>query len=639
MRLPPRVLELIRELRRRGVLQAAAVYATGAFVAVQVAANVFPALQLPQWSQSLVVIAAIAGMPVVVAVWWAYEITPQGIRRTVEEEEGAEVLRARGTPRTAILLVALVTVASVGVGWVAWDLWLDTGSETPAASNRDGRPTVDEPLPLHRVMVLPFEDLTPDASLGPVAAGISNDLAHWLDQIDTLTVVSERGMRDYAGSELPLDSVARDLRVGSVVTGSVERLGDSIRLRIQLVDGRTADKRMSREFVGHRQAVLALRRPLTEAAVRALRRQIGEDLELVQQRAETTSRLAWEDFHQAENRVVRGDSLRYAGAADLAERQYRRADSLYAAAREEDPAWLAPRVGRGWLAFRRARLTSFAFSKTDPRWLRTGIERAEAILEERPGHAAALELRGVLRSFLSQVPGVDSAASLRRRAQEDLEAAVGAEPDRARAWAELADILRASGRHEEARAAWEEARKADAFLSNDADVLRLGAHLFVETGELERALELAAKGRRRYPKQAMFVELELLSLPQPDASRVSPDTLWGIHRHYVELGGLMPVSEMLVAATLARTGYEDSARSVLERVRRSLPDGQRPHAAYYEPKVWLNLGDRDRAVRLLRQAVETYDGYTRSYVAGDAWWEPLHGDSAFQALVSGPDGG
>lgn len=632
MKLPSRLARFIRELRRRRVLQAAAVYATGAFVAVQVAAAVLPALPLPPWTHTLVVVVAVAGFPVVVVLWWAFEITPEGIRRTVEREERAEVVQARGTPWVALALVVVVTVASGALGWTAWGLWLD-----PAAGGEpDGGPSESRSRRPSRVAVLPFEDGSADGSLERVAAGLSRDLTHHLSQVDVLDMVSSLGTRAYAQSDLSPDSIAHILGAGSLVTGTLEPVGGRVRLRIQLVDGASGETRLSSELSAPRDSVIPLRDDLVAEAVRQLQRQLGEQIELERIRGSTPSGAAWEAFHEAEGVVQTADSLRHYGAIELARSFYDRADALYLEATGLDDDWIAPRLARGWLAYKRARLRGPRIDQTDPEWLRVGIGIAGGILSDRPGNAAALELRGVLRSWLCQAGAVDSLQRTRRHAEEDLNAAVTQDRDRARAWAELAEVLRAQGRFEEARTAWNEARETDAFLRNDTDVLRLGSHLALELGDLETALDWVETGQRRYPNSANYPQLQLLIYPMEGAPRVSADSVWSVLREFEErVGSEQPYAHVWVAAALARFGLADSARSVLDRILAETEEGNRPNVAYFAPKVWLNLGDTARALRGLHEALSYgYWADRKSYVAEDIWWKPLHGDTTFQALVA-----
>lgn len=665
MKLPSRIVSFVAELRRRRVLQATAVYATAAFVAVQVAAVAFPALRLPDGAQTLVVVLAVVGFPVVAAVSWAYELTSEGLRRTVEEGGDAEVVHARGTPWISLSLVVVVTAMSAGIGWVAWDVWLEPAPG--AGSDAPPRASAPSPNPA-RVVVLPFRGRSGEADRGghvaagqdrsgedrgagegsdqdgtrDIAEGLTADLIHELNQVAALDVVSERGvLPPFRDRELPLDSVARDVGAGSVVEGAVESVGDSVRVTVQLRDAETGEYLMSRRVVRSRDSLLALRDEIVEGAARQLRRRVGEEVQLERHRAGTRDDRAWELFHRAERLARKGDELRFSGQRELAGRFYVRADSLYEAAGKLDGEWPAPGVARGWLAYKRSRLPGFEIEATEPEWLRAGLEHAEGVLGGNPGHAGALELRGVLLNWLSRVPGgsvgPDSVVALRERAKEDLQTAVARDPDRARAWVELSNLLRSQGRFAEAREAWRHSRQADAFLSNDGDVVRLAAHLSLELGELETALRWLRKARRFYPEDPRYPALELLAHATAGAPRVSPDSVWDVLETFEGLmGSAQPRGRMWVAATLARLGLQDSARAVLRRARTRLPPDPPALAEYYEANVWYHLGRRERTIEILARYIEAHPE-ERPYVSRDIWWHPLHGHSAFQALVSPSD--
>lgn len=646
MKLSSRVISFINELRDRRVLQASAAYATVAFIAVQVAATAFPALGFADWTQTLVVVVAILGFPVVIAVSWAFELTSEGLQRTAEEEdtleeEGtAEVVHARSSLWVSLSLVAVVTAMSAGIGWVAWDVWLKpTSSADPGPEVGPSPPS----LPTTAVAVLPFrsrdrdEDGSGENRSEHIAAGLTVDLIDELSQVPALDVVPERGILPYRDRDVPLDSVALALDAGSVVEGTVEPVGDSISVTVRLVDGKTSSYLMSHKLVRSSDSLVALRNEIVETAARQLRQQLGEEVQLEVHRAGTEKARAWELFHQARQRARKGDDFRSSGQREMADVFYDRADSLYRASSEIDGKWSAPEVALGWVAYKRSRLPGTEIAATNPRWLREGIRHAEGVLERSPGHAAALELRGVLRYWLSRLVGPDSAAGLKERAKEDLQAAVARDPDRARAWVHLSKLFRDEGRLSEARTAWEEAHQADAYLTNDADVLGLAAGLLLDLGDVESALEWARRGQRFYPQNPRYLQNELLAFATAGAPRVSPDTLWDVLRTFEDLmGGTEPEARMWVAATLARIGLEDSARAVLERARAATGPETSIFAPYYEANVWLQLGRRERTLELLAEFLEGNPQY-RSYVARDFWWQPLHGDSAFQALVAPQD--
>lgn len=638
MRLWSRLGSLVRKLQRRGVLRTSAVYAVAAWIAVQVAAATFPALPLPPWAHTLVVVLAIFGLPVVVAVAWAYEITPEGIQRTVEEEQPPELLKARGTPWVALLLVAVVTAASAGLGWAAWDVWLSPGMEA-AAARTDSPPTAEnEPLPRTRVAVLPFEPGADSDSTGPVADGLAYELSTSLDRIaegTALDVVSHWGVEPYRDTGVERDSIARALNAGSLVTVAARTLGDSLDVTMQLLDSRTLTSEWTGTFRTSRDSLLSLKEIVLTETVRGLRRALGEELQTEEIERETDSDEALALFYRAKSRMKTARELRLAGQLEVAAGRYRRADSLLAEAEELDRDWVDPTIERGWLELDRAQLSGRTVADIDGDRLRTGIEHASRVLEDNPGHPGALELRGSLLNALAPLPGyADSAAVLRSRAIDDLQRAVAQDDDRARAWAELSDVYRREARFEDAQTATRLARSADPFLINEALYLRKALHVALDLGHVERALELAERGRNRFPENAWWDAARLVALSAAGAPRVPPDSVWHVLHRYEDLRGREdPIARMQVAAVLARHGLADSARVVLNRSKKSVGERTRPYAWYYEANVRLHLGERERAFGLLERYLKAFPDES-AYVARDAYWEPVRADSAFQALVA-----
>lgn len=634
MRLWSRLGSLVRKLQRRGVLRTSAVYAVAAWVAVQVAAATFPALPLPSWAHTLVVVLAIFGLPVVVAVAWAYEITPEGIQRTVEEEQPPDLLKARGTPWVALLQVAVVTAASAGLGWAAWQTWLSPGTAT-ASAGPDRAPEADDSLPRNRVAVLPFEWGGSADSTTHITDGLTLGLIKDLDAIPELDVVSHRGVRPYRDPDVSTDSIARVLGTGSLVTGSLQPMGDSLALTVQLVNGRNALTDWTGTLRADRDSLVTLRDDLLAEAVRGLRQALGEQIQREERREVAESDEAWELYYRARSRMEEARELRLAGEKEVAAGLYRRADSLFAEAEEWEPEWMDPAVERGWLELDRSQLPGREFVAMDASRLLRGIEHADRVLNSRPGDPAALELRGALRNALSQHPRyADSAAAMRDEAMADLQNAVSSGTDRPRAWAEIADLHRQEGRFEEAQRAARRADRDDPFLINEAQYLAKAIEVAMDAGQLARALELSRKGRELFPGNAWWDQAVLLTLSSAGAPEASPDTVWSILRRYERLRGRQdPFARMQVAAVLARHGMTDSARAVLRRSKeRDFSRAALPYVWYYEANVRLHLGQRARTFELLRRYLEVLPD-ERDYVARDVYWDPVRDDSTFRALV------
>jgi hypothetical protein len=144
------------------------------------------------------------------------------------------------------------------------------------------------------------------------------------------------------------------------------------------------------------------------------------------------------------------------------------------------------------------------------------------------------------------------------------------------------------------------------------------------------------EGRQRFPDRRSFVTLELLAVSGPEGPEPDPDGAWRLARKFEELSPPQSRAEaratglLRVAAVLARSGLADSAEAVITQARAA--GTQNEMTDYYEANARLQLGQRDRALSLLRRYLEARPD-RKAYLAEDWWWRPLRDDPRFQALV------
>lgn len=622
---------LFSELKRRRVFRAAAVYAVAAWIVLQVAAITVPALYLPHWVLTVLVVIAVAGLPVTLAGAWAFDITPEGIRRTREADPDQPGI-STGSPVVRSTLFLLVLVVSALGAWGAWSVWLRpaaTGPEEP----------VDEPVALSatRIAVLPFDDLSADEELSGVTAGLTEALIQELDRVEGLELVSRNGVEPFGEPEIPLDSIARTLNAGSLIEGSIEQLDGKLKLSVNLVDGTTDTRLASIQLERKGEELLALRDDLVAEVARSIRKELGEEVRLREGRAGTEEDRAWELYHRARQQAEFADTLRLAGDSTSAGRLYARADSMLARAESLDPDWTAPTVQRGWVAYRRAKMAAPPGTGVDSTWSRQAIAHAEAVLERNPEDPGALELRGTVRYRRSRLPEVDDPEALLDAAASDLQTAVDEDPGRARAWAELSLLLKSQGRLGEARMAARRSREADPFLANDLNYLFTAATLALEVQNFERAEKLVRRGRRLFSEERAYPALHLQLLAGPRGPVYPPDTAWHLLRELEETmgGSSPPPAHLLVAGALVGAGMPDSARSVLDRAVAAAP--KHPFTGYYGANVLAQLGDTAEAVRLLERYLAVYPE-RRSGLRSDWWFESLRDHPSFRRLVASPSG-
>jgi len=625
---------LLSELRRRRVFRVAAIYGVAAWVLIEVTATVFPILLLPDWLLRVVVVGGVLGFPVALVLSWAFDITPEGVQRANEhggvEESTLQLIHTSGVRLGLVGLVVLVTAVA---GWASWGLWLRPGADVTTGAAEVSEEVVPE-LDPSRVAVLYFDDHSLDSSLGHVASGLTESLIHQLSQIELLSVISRNGVKPFRDGSTAFGAMVRTLGVGSLVEGSVERRGDSLKATVQLVDGRTGYHLLSEEIWRQGDDLLALRDAIVEEAVRQLSRKLGSELQTERRRAGTTSAEAWGEFQMAQHLREDADTLKWArGDEASARRALLKADSLLARAAALDTTWIEPMVERGWIARTLGGLYSASASFRDEELVREGIRHASAALRRRPGDPEALALRGALRVDLYRLGVVAEGESLAAAAESDLRFAVDLDPGLARAWVALAELLRLQGDFPDASVAAQHALDADPFLINaEKEILFTLAQVWLDLRDVEKANQWFGEGRDRFPAEPAFPATKLVILAAGEGSGEVVDSATEL-LHELEAvfgGGVWAVGRLQFAAVLAQTGLADSAQAVVDRVRASGEGGA--WGDYYEANMRIYLGQEEAALDLLERFLETLPD-RRSYIAEDWLWESLHDTPRFQAMV------
>ncbi len=616
------ITSLLAELRRRRVPRVAAIYLTAAFVLLQVADLVFPALGVPELAQTVLVLASILGFPLTIVCAWTFELTREGFQPTME---AGETRRRRTLTRVFSALVVTGTAVMTGVAWLAWPVPAPVA--VPNAAGSGG-------LDRARIAVLYFDDYSPDGALRYLADGLTEGLIHELSQVEGIEVVSRNGVKPYRDSPATLDSIVRALRIGSLVEGSLTRSGDRLRLTVQLIDGATGLHLESRVFVHRMGELFALQDSLAEQVARVLRTRLGREIRRTALRSRTNSVAAWTLMQRAGEVEEDFDALIATDSA-AACRALLRADSLLAEAERLDPAWVDVPIRRGWLAYTLSNTPDFAPGRYDDRWSLTALAHAERALVLDPESAEALELRGTLRADRAVGAPPDRAETLRARAETDLRRALDLDDRRARAWWTLSRLLLDSGRFAEADRAAIRTFAADAYLEVTAESIHQLYYTAINLEELDEAARWCAAGRGRYPRRGEFILCELFLMVSTPDPPPSPKRAWAVADSLVEVVGAQQrdryrrYADMQVAKVLALAGLADSARSVIERVTGGRTPGW---LAYDEAHARLLLGERAKALSFLRLHLE-FDPAGAAFLADDWWFRPLWNDPGFREMI------
>ena len=223
-------MSFFEELKRRNVVRVGAAYVVLGWVLAQVAEFAFETFGAPDWALKIVVIVLLLGLPLVLFFAWAFELTPEGIKRDEDVDHSqSTVTRSGRTLDRTIIAVLLVALA-----WFAWDRFF-AGVDEPAASTAEVTTAEAPPIAQKSVAVLPFVAMSSGPDDGYFADGLTEEILNSLARLPELLVTARTSAFSFKGKDLPVQEIAATLNVEHIVEGSVRRSGDRLRVTAQLV--------------------------------------------------------------------------------------------------------------------------------------------------------------------------------------------------------------------------------------------------------------------------------------------------------------------------------------------------------------------------------------------------------------------
>ena len=249
------------ELKRRNVYKVAVAYAVVAWLLIQIATATFPVFEIPNWATKLVIALVVLGFPIALILAWAFELTPEGIQRT--GDAGAFPRR----PRSKWIVV--VTVASVAAASIGFWQWQFRPGEKRIAPSPAAQPPAAADM--KSVAVLPFVNMSGDPANEYFSDGITEEILNAIAHLPNLRVAARTSSFAYKGKNEDIAAIAKNLRVTNVVEGSVQRMGDRIRVTAQLIDASSGLHLWSNQFDGDTKDLFAVQDKIAQAIARELK--------------------------------------------------------------------------------------------------------------------------------------------------------------------------------------------------------------------------------------------------------------------------------------------------------------------------------------------------------------------------------
>ncbi len=267
-------MSFFEELKRRNVFRVAIGYVITAWLLLQVVDLVLENINSPDWVMQVFMLALAIGFPLAVFFAWAFEMTPEGLKRESEVDRSQSVAPQTGKKLNTVIFV----IMALALGYFAYDKFVlsenreaglveaTTQSAPERAANKDVATESGQ-----SIAVLPFVNMSADADNEYFSDGISEELLNVLAKVSSLRVASRTSAFAYKGKELPVSEIARALQVDNVLEGSVRKAGNRVRITAQLIDGRSDKHLWSETYERQLDDIFDIQEEISNAIVDALK--------------------------------------------------------------------------------------------------------------------------------------------------------------------------------------------------------------------------------------------------------------------------------------------------------------------------------------------------------------------------------
>ncbi len=224
--------KLISELKRRNVFKVAMAYAIAGWLIIQVISTIAPQLHLPHWVPTFFTILVLTGFPIAIILAWAFEMTPEGVKRTDEVPEEKSVTQKTGRRLNVVLGVLLV----ITVGIIFYQQFFRAQPAISGGVSKGTAVADSASAPAKSIAVLPFENMSADSNNVYFANGMQDMILTKLADIGDLKVISRTSTERYKSHPGDLKTIAAQLGVATILEGSVQKAGNQVLINVQLIN-------------------------------------------------------------------------------------------------------------------------------------------------------------------------------------------------------------------------------------------------------------------------------------------------------------------------------------------------------------------------------------------------------------------
>ncbi len=576
----------LSELKRRNVYKVAVAYAVVGWLLVQIATQVFPFLEIPNWAVRLVIALVAIGFPIALVIAWAFETTSQGIVAT----ETADAMPGAVKQKRYAWIYIVAFGAALSIGLFLMGRY--TARDTASAAHSE--------LTAKSIAVLPFDNLSEDKGNAFFAEGVQDEILTRLAKVADLKVISRTSTQKYKSAPDNLREIAKQLGVMHVLEGSVQKASDQVRVNVQLINAMTDAHLWAETYDRNLTDIFAVETEIAKTIADMLQAKLSGSEKMMMAKRPTENSEAYDLYLKGRyfwNKRTEADlrkSIDYFNQAIAKDPNFARA---YAG------------IAQSWCV-----LTPYNGGAPMDTYPQGRIAATKALSIDSTLSEAVAALASCKAMYDFDFPG----------ARQEYERALELDPNDATTHHWFAtDVLTNTGQHERELAEMKRAVELDPL----SLVLQTNlGNAYVHNGRLDEAV---AQFRKTIEMDANFYFAQWSYGLALELQGKIPEAI-----AQLEKGARMaddPSVLGFLGQAYAIAGRKEEAHQLLEKLLEFRK--QRYTPAYALALIYLGLGDRNEALNWLEQSYRDHDGNAIGPIRIDPLLIPLRGDPRFEALA------
>ncbi len=580
---PSKLSQFWQELKRRKVIYVITVYASAAFVIIELANNVVEPLNLPGRTPTFVIIFLAIGFPIAIILSWIFDMTPKGMEKSKplsDSQEGEKQVTPNGWKIATIISFAVI------MGLII--LNIATGGKQLRAGD------------IQSLVILPFDNFTGDEDLEYFVSGMHSSLIGDIGKISGLRVISKTSSNIYKDIDMSVPEIATELMVDAVVEATVMCLGDSICIQFKLISAFPEEEQLwIGEYKEEKSQILNLYNRVTKQIAEEVMIELTADEEGLLSKTRTVNKEAYDAF-------LRG---RYYWD-DLSRESLDKALEYLNLAIEKDPDFAPPYAGLAqvWVG-----LAQMGFAPP---------EIAGPKIYENINKALELDPDFADSHFINGIIAVWTEWNWEKGEKEFLHA-LSINPNDAMTRIYYAHLLMSLQRPDEAQSQGQRAADLDPL-----NPLLLGLHgvVLADVGNWEAAFEACEKALSLDPHNFFTISVMEIVAHRLEKYEVSYNATKGYLSLYLDAEAMNEIDKV---------NREDDYSNVIQEIIKQLEiKAESGHIPPLDIGIrYMLIGQKNKAMDYFEKGFETHDPNMPYLAVGYAQTEPLYDDPRFLAIL------